>query len=109
MSYLNYFSQRKNIYNVEGSFTLSDGNDNGIFLNFAVMNRLCGIQWGVFTLGMSTAMAKINGNSIVMEWVGYPFVMATAMTSYLIPLHFAIAIAADTPQCEHSRRNIILY
>ena len=50
-------------------FTLSDGNGNG--------------------------KSAVDGN--IMKWVGYPFAMATATASYLVPLHFAIAVAADTP------------
>ena len=38
-----------------------------------------------------------NGNGIVMEWVGYPFATAMAMATHLIALHFAIAVAIDTP------------
>ena len=32
-----------------------------------------------------------------MEWVGYPFVTATAKATHLIALHFAVAIAIDAP------------
>ena len=84
------------------------------------MNGLCGVQWGVFTLGggngkllrewvvwnpiggFHTGDDNGNGKTVVMEiiaeWVGYPFAMAMAMATHLIALHFAIAAAADTPQ-----------
>ena len=52
---------------------------------------------GVFTLGGSNGNGKSDVDGNFMEWVGYPFVMATAMATYLITLHFAIAVAADTP------------
>ena len=61
----------------------------------------------MFTLGGGNGNGKSDVDGNFMEWVGYPFVTATAMATYLITLHFAIAIAADTPQCEHSRRKII--
>ena len=38
-----------------------------------------------------------NSNGIVMEWVGYPFVTATAMVTHLIALHLAVAIDAPLP------------
>ena len=62
---------------------------------------------GVFTLGSSNGNGKSDVNGNFMEWVGYPFVTAMATATYLITLHFAVAIATDTPQCEHSRRKII--
>ena len=35
---------------------------------------------GVFTLGGINGNGNSNGNGIVMEWVGYPFVTAMAMS-----------------------------
>ena len=52
---------------------------------------------GVFTLGGGNGNGKSDINSNVLEWVGYPFVTATATASYLIPLHVAIAVTTDTP------------
>ena len=52
---------------------------------------------GVFTLegGNGNDKSDVDGN--FMEWVGYPFVTATATATYLITLYFATAVAADTP------------
>ena len=72
------------------------------------MNGLCGIQWGVFTLGGGNGNGKTVVMEIVAEWVGYPFATATATATHLIALHFAVGITTDTPQCEHSRRKIKL-
>ena len=46
---------------------------------FAVMNRLCGIQWGVFTLGVSTAMAKAMAMALSWNGLDTYFAMAMAM------------------------------
>ena len=46
---------------------------------------------GVFILGGGNGNGKSDVDGNIMEWVGYPF--ATATASYLIPLHFAIAVA----------------
>ena len=68
----------------EGSFTLErrQRQRQNYFLSF--MNGLCGIQLGVFILGGGNG----NRNGIIMEWVGYPFVTATAtaMATYICTL-----------------------
>ena len=47
------------------------------------MNGSNGMQWGCSHWGGSNG----NGNGVVMEWVGYPFVMAMATATHLIALH----------------------
>ena len=52
---------------------------------------------GVFILGGGNGNGKSDVDGNIMEWVGYPFAMATATASYLIALHFLPLPLLQTP------------